>query len=101
MRIKIPPHPGHLPALCKYLPWEASISWKLFFFLGLHPRLMEVPRLGVESELQLPAHTTATATRDLSRVCDLHHSSRQHQILNPLIEVRDQTHVLMDTSWVH
>ena len=31
-------------------------------FLGPHPRYMEVPRLGVESELQLPAYTTATAT---------------------------------------
>uniref|UniRef100_A0A8D1NGF4 Shroom family member 2 n=1 Tax=Sus scrofa TaxID=9823 RepID=A0A8D1NGF4_PIG len=26
----------------------------------------------------------ATATRDLSRVCNLHHSSRQHRIVNPL-----------------
>ena len=28
-------------------------------FLGLHPWHMEVPRLGVESELQLPVYTTA------------------------------------------
>ena len=27
---------------------------------------MEVPMLGVESELQLPAYTTATVTPDLS-----------------------------------
>ena len=27
---------------------------------------MEVPRLGIESEVQLPAYTTATATWDLS-----------------------------------
>ena len=33
-----------------------------FFFLGPHPLHMEAPRLGVESELQLPAYTTATAT---------------------------------------
>ena len=26
-----------------------------FIFLGPHPQPMEVPRLGVESELQLPA----------------------------------------------
>ena len=45
---------------------------------------MEVPRLGVESELQRPAYTTATATQDLSHVCDLHHSSWQRRILNPL-----------------
>ena len=31
---------------------------------------MEVPRLGVESELQLPACTTATATPDPSPVCE-------------------------------
>ena len=38
---------------------------------------MEVPRLGGKSELQLEAYTTATAMPDLSRVCDLHHSSQQ------------------------
>ena len=32
---------------------------------------MEVPKLGVESELQLPAYTTTKAMQDLSRVCDL------------------------------
>ena len=50
---------------------------------------MEVPRLGVESELQLPAYTTATATPDVSSVCKLHRNLWQHQILNPLIEARD------------
>ena len=62
---------------------------------------MEVPRLGVKSELQLPAYTTVTATPDLSHVCDLHHSSWQYQILSPLSEARDQTCVFMDTSRVH
>ena len=32
-------------------------------FLGPHPQHMEVPRQGVKSELQLPAYTTATATK--------------------------------------
>ena len=32
---------------------------------------MEVPRLGVESELQLPAYTTVTAMWDPGRVFDL------------------------------
>ena len=50
---------------------------------------MEVHRLEIELELELPAYTTATATQDLSQVCDLHYSSRQHQILNPLYEARD------------
>ena len=61
---------------------------------------MEVPRLGVKSELQLPAYTTATAAPDPSHICGLHHSSQQCWILNPLIEARDLTHVLVDTSWV-
>ena len=33
-------------------------------FLPLNPRHMEVPRRGIQSELQLPAYTTATATPD-------------------------------------
>ena len=41
----------------------------VFVFLGLHPQYMEVPRLGVQSEQQLLAYTTATATSDLSGVC--------------------------------
>ena len=53
---------------------------------------MEVPRQGGELELQLPA--TPTVRPDLSHICDLHHSSRQHWILNPLNEARDRT-------WVH
>ena len=36
---------------------------------------MEVPRLGVESELQLLDYTTATATWDPSHVCNLYRSS--------------------------
>ena len=70
------------------------------FFLGLHSRHMEVPRLGVKSELQLLAYTTATAIQDLSCICKLHHSSQQRQILNPLNEARDRTSVPMDASRV-
>ena len=50
-----------------------------FFFLGPHLPHMEIPRLGVESKLQLLAYNTATATQDLSHFCDLHHSSQLHQ----------------------
>ena len=61
---------------------------------------MEVPRLAVESELQLPAYATATAKLDPSHVCDLHYSLWQHQILYPLSEARDQTCSLMDTGQI-
>ena len=47
---------------------------------------------GVQSELQPPAYTTASATPDLSLVCDLHHSSQQRWTLNPPLEARDRTH---------
>ena len=43
----------------------------------------------------------ATALPDLSRVSDLHHSSPQCWILNPLSRVRDRTHILMNTHQVH
>ena len=62
---------------------------------------MEVPRLGVKLKLRLLAYTTATATWEPSQVCDLHHSSWQCWILDPLTEARDQTHILMVTSWIH
>jgi len=61
---------------------------------------MEVPRLGLELELHLLTYATATATQNPSHVCNLHHRSWQHQILNPLSEARDQTHILMDTSQI-
>ena len=79
-----------------------TLLFGLFFFflvflpfLGLNPRHMEVPRLGVQSEPQPPAYATATAIRDPSHVCDLHHSSWQHWILNPLSEARDWTLILV------
>ena len=67
----------------------------------MHPPHMEVLRLGVKSEVQLPAYTTATSTQDPSLICDLHHSSQQRQILNPLSEARDQTCSLMDASQIN
>ena len=44
----------------------------VFFFLGLHPSYMEVPRLGVKSEPQQPPYTSAM--QDLTK---------QGQGLNP------------------
>ena len=82
--------------------WEFGVNrCKLFFFfvfLGPHPRHMEVPRLGAELKLHLPADIKATTTPNLSHICDLHHSSWQGRILNPLSAAGDQTCVLVDAS---
>ena len=59
---------------------------------------MEVPRLRVWLEPQLPAYTTARAMQDPSHLCDLHHSSLQYQIFSPLSEARDRTLNLMVPS---
>ena len=78
---------------------HASSYYYYFIFLGLEPYLqhVEVPRLGVELELQLLAYTTATARQDLSRICDLCFSLQQCRILNSLSKTRDRTHILRET----
>ena len=80
-----------------------TIFFFLFFFcfLRLHPWHMDVPRLGVESELQLPSIATATATLDLSHIFNQQHSSWRHWILNPPSESRDGTRILTVTSQIH
>ena len=71
-----------------------------FSFLGLHLQHKEVPRLGVKLELQLPACATAIATQDPNHICDLCCYLWQCQVLNPVREAMDWTHILMDTSQV-
>ena len=53
---------------------------------------MEVPGLGVESVLQLPVYSHSNV--ESKHFCDLHCSSQQHQISDPLSESRDQTCIL-------
>ena len=63
---------------------------------------MEVPRLGFELELQLLVYDTATTTQDLRCICDIHHSSWQHCVLNhrgsspltPLVHGQDQVFLI-------
>ena len=57
---------------------------------------MEVLRLELESEQQLPPYTTATAMPDPSHACDRRCSLQQCRILNPLSEARDRT----ISSWI-
>ena len=69
-------------------------------FFRATPRRIEVPRLVVESELQLLVYATTTATWDPRCICSLYQSFRQCWILNPLIEARGGSCVLMDTSQI-
>ena len=77
------------------------VSFCLFVCLGPPPWHMEVPRLGVKSEPQLLTYATATATWDLSHVCDRCCSVWQWQILNRLSRIWDRTCNLMHISQVH
>ena len=106
-----PPHPAihglriyhfsiSLSSLSPYVCYIIIFFCLFVCFLGLHLQHIEVPRLGVEPELQLPTYLTATAMPDLRHICELCHSSRQHQILNPLSEAKDQTCILTDTSQI-
>ena len=70
-----------------------SVPPSFFFFFLLFraaPVAYGGSQLGVESELHLTAYATDTAMQDPSHICDLHHSSQQRRIVNPL-SARDGT----------
>ena len=52
-------------------------------------------------QLELQLQATATATPDPSYLWDLHHSSPECWIYDPLSKAMDWTCILMDTSWMH
>ena len=91
--------------VCVYI--YIFLSYYSYFHFQSHTCWhMEVPELGVESELQLLSCATATATQDLSCIHDLHCNLEQCWILNPLSETRGQTCILTETtqvfnSWSH
>ena len=70
---------------------QGNILVPVFFLFRAAPHLqrMKAPRLGIKSELQVPASTTATA------------SSWHCRILNPLSKARGRTRSLMDPSRFH
>ena len=53
-------------------------------------------QIGTAAEIYI----IATAIPDLSCICNLHHSSWQCWITDPLSEARDQTHIHIDTSQI-
>ena len=62
----------HLQLLLQH--WETWLSLFYFTFFRAQVQHIEVPRLGVELELQLLAYPTATAMWDPSLISNLHHS---------------------------
>ena len=75
------PEPEYILTIWGWIDWP---SCQFRVILDQRPSQTSQSRLGVESELQPLAYPTATATPDPSCICDLHHSSQHHQILNPL-----------------
>ena len=84
---------------CEYQTSQNSCLF-FFVFLGPHVHQIEVSRLGLKLELQLPAYTIGTATQDPSHICNPYHASQQYWILNPLSKAKDWTRIFMDTSRV-
>ena len=84
--------------------YELKILSLFFFFFfglfwGLHPWYTEVPKLGVQSKLSLPAYTTAPAMLDPSQICNLHHGNTG-ALTHWANKARNWTWVLLDPSWV-
>ena len=75
----------------------------VFCFLGPHPQSIAHGGSQARGLIRATAAslTTATVTHDLNHVWDLHRSSLQCQILNPLRETRDQTHNHIVPSQIH
>lgn len=90
---------------CPGNSFVSTLSLACFFscFLGTQPWQGEVPRLGGELELQLPAYTTAPAPArpDPSCICDLRHGPRQRGTLSLPSEARDRTRTLVESSQIH
>ena len=85
-------------------PWRWSGTTPAFyFFILLLFRATPTVYRGSQARGQIRAAAAGLrhSNSDPSQVCDLHHSSQQRQILNPLSKVRDRTCILKDPSWVH
>ena len=86
------------------LPFSNKINCHISY-LNLYVTIWEDKKLLIFFVFFRAAPTAygSSQARGLIRaiVANLHHSSQQHQILDPLREARDRTLVLLDTSWAH
>ena len=87
------------------VPPVSGITQNLFFcfvllcFLGPHPQHMEVPRLVVKSELQLPLMPQPQQQKIWAISVTYTTAHGNAGFFNPLSKAGDQTHILLDTSW--
>ena len=94
-----------LSSLCSpesLLPHSQHLSFFFFFFVFFRATPMAYGISQARGQIRAAAaglHQSHSGARS-SRICNLHHSSRQHQILNPMSEARDRTHNLMVISQV-
>ena len=77
-----------------------SITFFFLFRAALVAYISSQTRGGIKAIAASLSTATSIATADLSCFCNLHHSSWQCWIVNPLSEVRDQICILRDTSLV-
>ena len=83
---------------CNKVSPHTSQNGHHFFLFSF--RAVHAAYIGVESDQQLLTYAAATAIRDSSCVCNIHHSPQQCWIPDPLNQSRDQTHILLDISQI-
>ena len=83
--------------ICKYLGIFHIFFCCLFVFVVAISWAAPAAYGGTQARGQIGA--VATSLRQ-SQVCNLHHSSRQRRIVNPLSKGRDRTLNLMIPSWI-
>ena len=73
------------------------VNYIPFFLFTATPTAYGTPWARIQIRVAVAVYTTAKATRDPRRICNLCHSLWQCQILNPLSKARDGTHILKET----
>ena len=88
------------PSQPNHIQKAPLLSLSLFSFLFFIGRFRASPTAYGGSQARGVARASHSHSHDLSLVCNLHHSSRQCWILNPLSKAKDQTCVFMNTSQI-
>ena len=81
--------------------WQHLETFFSLFFFKSHTVACGSSQAKGQTGAAVASLDHSQTTQDPSFICNLHHSSQQRLILNPLSEARDRTCVLMDTSQFH